>query len=407
MPSPSKLVTRAIRRAWPMTVTLPDLGGGFAVQPLSAPVRSDTATSGRFTVAPGVYLLSGAGPVDPATLPKQVGVLGLAEYHPPPADTLPLSVESLAPPELLADRANEVVARVADAAPPDSVLLFVQPAAGGWFQRFWMRPLDGYRYGATIPAGALREGPSEFVVTVYRGGAPLTFPGALTRRSWDWDWSTRETWKLDVVGPRTPLTLFAPRGDAARLTFTRIGDAGRRGLFRLGVSELTGAPLFHLELPVDQSGWSPPDYTASLVIAERIAARKQSISGAQTLSLRLRGLGARQVLHVTLMEDDGTSWTAAVPVDSSWQETSVPLRSFSAGRGVMLPQGFPGEWSYWVGPAEGRGGPGDHPRLEHLERLQLSLRKEPGVAAAAGSYGVEVESVRLSFAAEAPAPRAP
>ncbi|HTL05107.1 MAG TPA: hypothetical protein VL241_05125 [Gemmatimonadales bacterium] len=403
MPSPSKLVTRAIRRAWPMTVTLPDLGGSFAVQSLSTPARTDTASGGRFTVTPGVYLLSAAA-VDPATLPKQLGVLGMAEYHPPPADTLPLSVESLAPPELLADRANEVVARVVDATPPDSVLLFVQPAAGGWFQRFWMRPLDGYRYAATVPAGALRVGPNEFVLAVYRAGTPLSFPGGLTRRPWDWDWSTRETWKLDVVGPRTPLTLFAPRSDAARLSFTRIGDAGRRGLFRLGVSEVTGAPLFHLELPVDQSGWSPPDYTASLVIAERIAARKQSIAQADAVHLRLRGLGTRQILHVTLMEDDGTSWTAAATVDSSWQEASLPLTSFTAGRGVLLPQGFPGEWSYWVGPAEGRGGPGDRPRLEHLERLQLSLRREAGVTAAAGRYGIEVESVRLGFGSAAPRP---
>jgi hypothetical protein len=146
---------------------------------------------------------------------------------------------------------------------------------------------------------------------------------------------------------------------------------------------------------VDQSGWSPPDYTASLVVKDRIASRGESITGAAALQLRLRGLGARQTLHVTLMEDDGTSWTTGVSVDSSWTERSVPLSSFRAGRGVLLPQGFPGEWSYWVGPAAGRGGSGDRPRLERIERLQLSLRREPGVAITAGGYGVEVEWVRL------------
>ena len=92
------------------------------------------------------------------------------------------------------------------------------------------------------------------------------------------------------------------------------------------------------------------------------------------MRLRVRGLGPRQVLHVTLMEDDGTSWSAAVPVDSTWSEPSMPLAAFAIGRGVLLPQGFPGEWNYWVGPAEGRGGKADRPRLDHLERLQLSLR---------------------------------
>jgi hypothetical protein len=148
---------------------------------------------------------------------------------------------------------------------------------------------------------------------------------------------------------------------------------------------------------VDTGGWSPADYTASLVIKDRIAARRETITGATALRLRLRGLGARQTLHLTLMEDDGTSWTAALSVDSSWSEQSIPLADFTAGRGVLLPQGFPGEWNYWVGPAAGRGVSGERPRLEHVERIQLSLRREVGPAARPGGYGVEVEWITLAF----------
>ena len=397
-PSPGKIVTRAIGRAWPMTVALPELGASFTVQPITAGnPKSEQAAGGRFTVTPGVYVLSAAGLVDVATLPASVGAIRFAEYHAPPADSLPLSVQSLFAPELLAGRGGELVARVVDRTPPDSVLLFARPTAGGWFQRFWMRPAGAYQYAATIPAGALREGPNEFVITVFRGGSGLTFPGAVPRKPWDWDWYGRESWRLDVVGPRTPLLLFAPRADAARLAFTRIGDAGRRGLFRLGVSGVTGQPIFHLELPVDTSGWSPADYTASLVIKDRIRSRQETIAEAEALHLRLRGLGPRQILHVTLMEDDGTSWSTTVPVDSTWSEQSVPLSAFTIGRGVLLPQGFPGEWSYWVGPASGRGGNADRPRLDRIERLQLSLRREAGVKATTGGYGVEVESITLHF----------
>jgi hypothetical protein len=64
---------------------------------------------------------------------------------------------------------------------------------------------------------------------------------------------------------------------------------------------------------------------------------------------------------------------------------------------VKLPQGFPGEWNYWVGPAEDRGGAGDGPRLERVERLQLSLRREQGTTVTPDGYGVEVESVTLEF----------
>ena len=97
------------------------------------------------------------------------------------------------------------------------------------------------------------------------------------------------------------------------------------------------------------------------------------------------------------MEDDGTSWSAAVTVDGTWDEQSLPLAAFTLGRGVLLPEGFPGEWNYWVEPAAGRGGSGDRPRLDRVERLQLSLRREDGTRITPGGYGVEVESITLGL----------
>ncbi|MEP7344703.1 MAG: hypothetical protein ABI877_05535 [Gemmatimonadaceae bacterium] len=182
----------------------------------------------------------------------------------------------------------------------------------------------------------------------------------------------------------------SPESDAKALTLTRIGDTGRRGLFRLEQSQATGRPVFHLELPVDDKGWSPPDYAASLIIVDRLRSRGGSLSGLDQLQLRVRGLGPGQTVHVSLMEDDGTTWTAGVPVDSTWGERIVPLSSFVVGRGVLLPQGFPGEWNYWVGPAKGRGGAGDRPSLE---RLQLSLRPEKGRNVGRGVSGVEARSI--------------
>ncbi|MDP3772947.1 MAG: hypothetical protein Q8Q85_01640, partial [Gemmatimonadales bacterium] len=364
-PSPDKIVTRAISRAWPMTLALPDLGAAFTVQPITAGnPRTERAAAGRFTVTPGVYVLSAAGPVDVAALPAYVGNVGFAEYHAPPADSLPPSVQPLSAPEYLTGHDAELRARVVDRTPPDSAMLFIRPAAGALYRDFALRPAGGYGYAASVPAAALREGPHEFVITVFRGDSGVTFPGGLHRRPTDWDYYGGASWTLDVVGPRTPLRLFTPGADAARLAFSRIGDAGRRGLFRLALSGVTGQPVFHFELPVNASGWSPADYTASLVIRDRIGARQETVGGADALHVRLRGLGPRQILHVTLMEDDGTSWSAQVPVDSTWSEQALPLAAFTLGRGILLPQGFPGEWSYWVGPAAGRGGSADRLRLD-------------------------------------------
>ena len=397
-PNPEKIVTRAIRHAWSMTVTLPDLGGAFTVHPV-IPGGQVVARSegGRFTVRPGVYVLSASGAVDVATMPAQIGRVGFAEYHAPPVDTEVPSVQSLASPEYLAGREAVIAARVVEQMPPDSATVFIRPTAGGFYRGFAMRPAGAYRYAASVPAGALREGPYEFVITLFRGDSSVTFPAGVHAKPTDWDYRGGASWKVHVVTAETPLVLFAPRADAARLTFTRIGDAGRRGLFRLALSGRTGQSVFHLSLPADSSGWSPADYTASLVVKDRIRARHETITRADELSVRLRGLGPHQILYVTLMEDDGTSWSAPVAVDSTWTDRALPLAAFTIGRGVLLPEGFPGEWNYWVGPASGRGTAGDRPRLDHIERLQLSLRREDGVRVTAGSYGVEVESVLLRF----------
>jgi len=400
-PNPRKIVTRAISRAWPMTVDVPDLGAAFTAQPITAgnplAVRAD---SGRFTVTPGVYVLSATGPVDPASLPAYVGHLEFAEYHAPPADTVPTTVIPLAPPQVLAGRDAEIRARVVGRTPPDSVRLFLRPAAGPFYRGFAMRPAGAYTWAAAVRAADLREGPYQYVVTVFRRDTAITFPSRLPLEPTAWDYYGTASWTLDVVDPRTPLVLFDPGRDVPRLAFTRAYFPGGRGLGRLDLSAATGRPVFRFALPVGRSGEAPPDYSASLVIKDLIDSRGDAVLGADALDLRLRGLGPHQILHVTLVEDDGTSWTAAVPVDSAWTTRTIPLAGFTTGRGVLLPEGFPGDWNYWVGPAQGRGGAGDHVRLEHVERLQLSLRRgteAAGRAAAPGDDGVEVESVVLEF----------
>src|SRR2546430_8095972 len=56
-----------------LTITLPDLGPSFSAQPITAG-NSQTvrATAGRFTVTPGVYVLS-ADALDVASLPAKIG----------------------------------------------------------------------------------------------------------------------------------------------------------------------------------------------------------------------------------------------------------------------------------------------------------------------------------------------
>ena len=397
MPNPDKIVTRAIRRSWPMRVTLPDLGNSFSVQPLDAgnTAARAQATNGSFTITPGVYLLSARGPVRPETLPSVIGRVRLSEFVAPQGDTLAPHVLIAAAPEYVGSRSVEIDASVAATTSPNSVALFIRPLGRSWFNRYPMQHVRGYAYRATIPGDSLRAGPHQYVVTVAHGDSFITFPDRSAGQPWDWDFSARQLYTLDVVNATTPLRLLRPADDVRRMAFTRIGDAGRQGIFRIVHSAQDGAPALHFELPV-MNGWSPDDYTVSIDVGDRIAAR--DLDSAQAVLIRLRGIGPSQVVHVTLVERDGTSWSAPIRVAETWTERVVTLGDFKIARAAMLPQGFPGQWSYWMGPAGGRGGGADRLRLGQVERVQVSLRSaDAGRAIRAGDYGVEIGEIIVRF----------
>ena len=395
-PSADKIVTRAIRRAWPMTITLPDLGDAFTVQPVTpGNAGNAVAVGGRFTVTPGVYVLSGTGAVDrrhAAGHARRRGIRGVSRATGRrPAAHGPVA----GGPEYLAGATPSSGARRrSDAARLGPCSCGRLPAAS--IARFRC----GQPAHTTTPRPSRprrsAEGPYEYVITVFRRTRPRRFPRACPGGHGT---GTTTAARLDAGrrAPRTPLVLFDPPRDAARLTFTRIGDAGRRGLFRVGLSADDGPA----GLPPRAAGGHERLEPGRLHGVARdqgpdpVAGGEPS-SGATTVRLRLRGLGPRQTLHVTLMEDDGTSWTAAVPVDSAWSERSLPLVDVSRRTRRAAAAGIPGRVELlggsggWTGRRRR-----DRPRLDQVERLQLSLRREDGVTATPGGYGVEVESVIL------------
>ncbi|MEK7239569.1 MAG: hypothetical protein AAB224_03215 [Gemmatimonadota bacterium] len=395
MPSADKIVTRAIERSWPMRITLPDLGAAFTVTTLAGGSGGGTASAGEFLVRPGVHVLSARGPVDASTLPAFVGRVGLAEYHPAPSDSVPPQVESLVPGTLRAGAPADFRARIVTAAPPDSVTLSLRTQGWMGVRRLPMRRVSGYEYAAVVP-DSLGQGMWEYAITVTTGELTTTWPGAQRRSPWEWNFQRSMVWSVQVVPSASPVVLFDPAPDVKRMAFTRIGDGGRSGLFRVVPSGWSGLPAFHMELP-SADGARLDDYTASLIVKDRIGARRADLALGAALAVRARGLGPRQVLHVTLVEADGTGWSAPLALDGAWNERFIPLTAFVPARGVTLPAGFPGRWNYWIAPASGRGGAGDALRLADVERLQFSLRSESGAPSPVGAYGVEIEWVGLRF----------
>lgn len=128
------------------------------------------------------------------------------------------------------------------------------------------------------------------------------------------------------------------------------------------------------------------------MIGDRIAARGDAVRQAERVPIRFRGPVARSTLHLTLVERDGSSWATELRRDTTWTERSIPLADFCPARSVRLPEGYPGESSYWVCAPAGCGGHGGRIRLTEVERLQFSLRAADPVRT-----GVEVEWVTLDL----------
>ncbi len=383
---PRTNAVRLIARGWPMTVRLPDLGDAFAVEPLNAGNTHRAAAQARqFEVRPGVYLLAKGPKIDRGALPATVGGVGLDEYVCPPATELPPQIlpdsREVYPAE--APAAFEVA--VLDAETPQHVTLHWRTAGETEFRTEKMKSSGGYRFLARLGASEARGRAVDYFYTAELPAGVVRFPA-----------TEGETLQARFPARADPVSLFSPDPDGAKLVYTRVGDTVRRGIFeRLPASGSDPAAL-RIFLPLSKDT-RLDDYTASLSVKTRLTQRELAPKATGVIHLKARGSREGQTLHLTLVESDGTSWSAAVELGAGWRDLAVPVNTLRLARGVMLPLGYPLRWNYWLTPAKGRGGPGDGPHLALVEHLQFSLRPEPADRAATKDAYVDIVSASLGL----------
>jgi hypothetical protein len=402
-PGPGRVVSRLLYRTWPMTLHLPDLGDGFFATAVTLPQGSrqtgQQAVRGSVAVAPGVWLLSRIRNVDPASLPARAGPLGFGEYHVP----APLSqgdfVQTLAPAEYLSGQAVELRVRVANDVLPDQVRLWLRPAGIAYFSKpIAMQRLRGNDYVARLPAGLLAPGAYLYAVSTQSGDHATTFPGGVPQQPFEWPFRLDNTWSFRVVPPGTAMRLLDPKADFNQLSFVRPGESYRDPFFRLTPGESDDESALTLDMP--EIGKDTPErYAATLFVGSAIAARGSEAALATALRVKLRAdEGAGKTLLVTLVEKDGTAWSATVSAVSDWSTVAIPLGTLRIERSVHIPSPYPGLWDYWREAARGRGGSADHIHIQDVERLQLTVMPNVGSHAADRARGASVESVSLLFA---------
>jgi hypothetical protein len=250
-----------------------------------------------------------------------------------------------------------------------------------------MRHLAGYDFTATLPAGSLHSGDFRFTLKVASAGTVLVFPHdspvAATRA---------EFYSAAVVPPDSSVILFDPARDIPFLSLSRSGEARNHVANAVDGSQ-PGTLAYPFGSP---SEILADDFTASLYIGDRIADRGAKTASAKSLRIRLKGVIAPSVIRVTLVEKDGSAWSEKVFASAGWKDVVIPIGSLAAAKSAMVPQAFPGTWSYWLSPPAGR----TSIDLAQVERLQFSLRSSDfGTISSVGASqaAVAIESVSLDY----------
>jgi hypothetical protein len=404
-PRPDKIVSRLLYRSWPMTIRLPDLGGKFYVTPINVPsdkpVAVRRAANARFTLEPGVWLLSENEHVNRAALPMTVARVALDEYHVNNRISYPDSVLPLAPREFPADAPVIIRARAATDALPDEIKLWVRPAGTrGFGSPIAMQRTRGNDYIAERAAGAFAPGLYEYAISVKSGTRVTTFPGAVTQEPGEWPFIMDSPWSFKVTAAASAMRLLNPKDDFARLSFVRPGERYRSPFFQLSPGEADDESALTLTLP-DLGRDTPQRYAAALYIGDLIAARKSDAQRANAVEIKLHAVnGQRKSIEVVLIERDGAAWSTTVSATGRWTVVRVPIDQFRISRSIHIPSPFPGLWNYWRDSPALRGVAGDRLRAEDLDRLQLTVFPNAGDNARDDAAGAAIESIRLIFAGQ-------
>lgn len=172
-----------------------------------------------------------------------------------------------------------------------------------------------------------------------------------------------------AIEPQHKMALNLPYAICSAKDFGRRITNSRN--FRSPVSKLDtisedGTLLLNYE--VKHLEREPHDATLSLFVGDRI------YKGMSDISIVARGTCP---VTVTLIDSKGQCFSAEVALSSENKEYRIPLSRFKPGKGVLLPQDWPGACPYWYPQTETTA----TLDVMDIEHLQVSIRHKEGQSA--------------------------
>lgn len=385
-----------------MGIDLADLGSNYSIARLGAhPGSGARKMSGQFMqVRPGAYLLTRAGVSGVAFTPERV-IDGrrLDEFIAPPTTSGATVVRHEPPPSVVVGGRFDAAFDIAPGEAIDSMNVFVRYTGWQGFRRaIAVRPGPEptlYRGIATIPSDTGRTGTLEYMLTVYSGGRPTTFPDGIEGAPNHWDFTGTQSWTTRVVPPEAPIVLFDADRDRSRVVNPGyVPGAQTRSEWIAGSQPERGAWYFG----VDAFGPTAQHVAFRTMLRDGTHTRLATeLAGDPTdlrLRVRLRAQGnAPQPVQVALILADGSAWGTTLRAESEWRVVEIRLEDLTRVPLVLLPRPYPTFLPYDLTVASTVSTTSTIV-LGAIEGLQWGFARAPGAPNDA-SMRIEIESVTL------------
>ncbi|PHN01653.1 glycoside hydrolase 5 family protein [Flavilitoribacter nigricans] len=376
-----------------MQVKLRDLGGDFQLRPINSGNRSRSEVNdGTFTIRPGVYLLSRPGLDNKWKGDEAWQNIRLNEFHAPAATVDKTYIVHEAPEVAVAgEDPLRISAQVISPDPNPSVSLLV---AGGFRGRnIDLERTGPFTYEATIPADRLQPGFLTYYLTVRGEDGSTTFPSGKSGLPYRWDFYDRTPYRVRVIGPEQPISLFDAEEDADALSVKNWINTLRLLPLddpKLSEYQVNVQRLFQ-EDPENLQGEVLHDYTLRHYLNPKIDPVREQLAGKKTLLLTARAMNERPTrLQLALIDKKGNAYGVVLDVAPELGTYEIPVSALRKTRTVTMPRPYPTFLPYFFA-----GGTEEPLDLRDIEAVQFSIGPGIPVKELEYQHGIGLVSLTL------------
>lgn len=332
-----------------MGVDLPDLGGNFSVTGVNeGNSHTSFAYNGKFTIAPGAYILS-SKPFNENTKNAKIGAISANEYYAPKETNKKFYFLHHAPTQVSEGQPIEVTVEVVS---PESSIksMVVQLFSDNFRGRRRSRPqvvlmekVDGYLYKAIIPDSLVRAGILTYVIKAeYKSGKETVYPGGIDGPTTSWEYNNPESYSVKVLPKGSEIQLY--NAESSNEAISYFGNSGMRSSLVLSGVPGETSMQFTAVNP-DNTSKRPNSSNVIYAMENYVGGVVSSISKyADTYSQILvqgKAIDKPVLVEISLISKDGNAYSAKTIFSADQSSKIIHLNDFAEGRMLLLPRPYP------------------------------------------------------------------